>query len=63
MSGRLVCHVAPQSSVIAISENEKPSEYNGTISRLPSSTNGCARVIQPRRRESLSAAIFLTRAM
>src|SRR6267142_4244908 len=50
-SGVLVVQVLPQSSVIAINENEKPSEYRGTISLLPSTTNGWARVIQPNRRK------------
>ena len=57
--GVLVFHVAPQSSEIAIREKLKPSEYSGTISRLPSSTYGCALVIHPSRRDSLSAALLL----
>src|ERR1051325_5629745 len=56
IKGVLVCHVFPQSSLIAINENENPSEYSGTISRFASNTNGCARVIQPNRLCNLSAA-------
>jgi hypothetical protein len=59
-SGVLVFHVTPQSSEMAIKDKLNPSEYKGTISRVPSSTNGCARVIHPSRRKNLSAACFLS---
>ena len=57
MRGRLVCQVFPQSSVMAINEKSNPSEYNGTISRRFSKTNGWARVIHPRASVSPLASI------